>query len=231
MITSKCFLVRYLRICGYAGFSAFLARSSETGRRSARMDVLSDVLNAVHLTGAIFFERHLHAPWVGKSPHSAAIASTVMPEAEHVISFHAILSGSCWAALVGSTDSGTRFNAGDIVIYPIGDANVLSSAPGHAWHSRPRSNTARPKDRPLPIVTHLNNDGADYCHLVCGYFGCDARPFNPLLEALPRMLISQMSAAGTELVVQHASPRSRRGRTRRRRQRKFAGQACRADVH
>ena len=42
------------------------------------MDVLSDVLNTVHLTGAIFFERHLHAPWVGESPHSAAIASAVM---------------------------------------------------------------------------------------------------------------------------------------------------------
>jgi len=43
-------------------------------------------------------------------------------------------------------------------------------------------------------VTRLDNDGADYCHLVCGYFGCDARPFNPLLEALPRMLLSQMPA-------------------------------------
>ena len=68
------------------------------------MDVLSDVLKAVRLTGAIFFERHLHAPWVGKSPHSAAIAATVMPDAEHVISFHAILSGSCWAALVGNSE-------------------------------------------------------------------------------------------------------------------------------
>ena len=56
------------------------------------MDVLSDVLKAVRLTGAIFFERHLHAPWVGKSPGSAAIAGMVMPDAEHVISYHAILS-------------------------------------------------------------------------------------------------------------------------------------------
>lgn len=159
------------------------------------MDVLSDVLKAVRLTGAIFFERHLHAPWVGESPHSAAIASMVMPDAEHVISFHAILSGSCWAALVGNSDSSRRFSAGDIVLYPMGDANVLSSAPG--MRGLPDlEQYCRPKDRPLPIVTRLNNDGADYCHLVCGYFGCDARPFNPLLEALPRMLLSQMSAAG-----------------------------------
>jgi methylphosphotriester-DNA--protein-cysteine methyltransferase len=51
------------------------------------MDVLSDVLRAVRLTGAIFFERHRTAPWVGASPHSAVIAAKVMPEAEHVINF------------------------------------------------------------------------------------------------------------------------------------------------
>jgi AraC-like DNA-binding protein len=158
------------------------------------MDVLSDVLKAVRLTGAVFFERHLHAPWVGESPPSAAIASMVMPDAEHVISFHAILSGSCWAGLAGTTDSSRRVNAGDIVIYPMGDANVLSSAPG--MRGLPDlQEYARPKDRPLPIVTRLENDSADYCHLICGYFGCDARPFNPLLEALPRMLLSEMSAA------------------------------------
>jgi AraC-like DNA-binding protein len=157
------------------------------------MDVLSDVLKAVHLTGAIFFERHLHAPWVGESPPSAAIASLVMPDAEHVISFHAILSGSCWAGLADGSDCSKRFSAGDIVIYPMGDANVLSSAPG--MRGLPDlQEYARPKDRPLPIVTRLDNDGADYCHLVCGYFGCDARPFNPLLEALPRMLLSKMPA-------------------------------------
>jgi AraC-like DNA-binding protein len=159
------------------------------------MDVLSDVLNAVRLTGAIFFERHLQAPWVGESPNSAAIAAMVMPEAQHVISFHAILSGACWAALAGNAESSKQFNAGDIVIHPLGDANVLSSAPGMRG-TPDLQEYSRPTDRPLPIVTRLNNDGAEYCHLVCGYFGCDARPFNPLLDALPRMLISQMSAAG-----------------------------------
>jgi len=158
------------------------------------MDVLSDVLNAVRLTGAVFFERHLQAPWVGESPPSAAIASMVMPDAGHVISFHAILSGSCWAGLADSPESSRRFNAGDVVIYPMGDANVLSSAPG--MRGLPDlQEYARPRDRPLPIVTRLDNAGADYCHLVCGYFGCDARPFNPLLEALPCMLLSQMSVA------------------------------------
>jgi AraC-like DNA-binding protein len=159
------------------------------------MDVLSDLLRAVRLSGAIFFELRFQAPWVGESPHSAAIAGSVMPEAEHVINFHAVLSGSCWAALVGSSEPDTRLNAGDIIIYPMGDANVLSSAPG----MRADPNLAlyhRPNDGHLPIVLHQNGGGMERCQLVCGYFGCDARPFNPLLDALPRMFHAQISAAG-----------------------------------
>ena len=159
------------------------------------MDVLSDVLSALRLTGAVFFELRFQAPWVGESPHSAAIAGSVMPEAEHVINFHAVLSGSCWATLVGGSETDTRLDAGDIIIYPMGDANVLSSAPG----MRADPNLAqyhRPTDRHLPIVLHQNGGGAERCQIVCGYFGCDARPFNPLLDSLPRMFHAQISAVG-----------------------------------
>ena len=159
------------------------------------MDVLSDVLGAVRLKGAVFFERHVLEPWVGESPHSATIASMVMPEAQHVINFHAVLSGSCWATLIHGSGQQTRLNAGDIVIYPLGDANVLSSAPGMRAETDIDilQHYRRPKDRALPIVTRKDDGGPARCHLVCGYFGCDAKPFNPLLAALPRMLHAQIS--------------------------------------
>lgn len=63
------------------------------------MDVLSDLLRAVRLTGAIYFDIDASSPWVGESPGTAEIAAAVIPGVEHVISFHAVLSGSCWAAL------------------------------------------------------------------------------------------------------------------------------------
>jgi hypothetical protein len=136
------------------------------------------------------------SPWVGESPHSAAIATMVMPEAQHVINFHAVLSGSCWATLIDGPARQTRLNAGDIIIYPMGDANVLSSAPGMRAETDIDilQHYRRPKDRALPIVTHKDDGGPARCHLVCGYFGCDAKPFNPLLAALPRMLHAQISS-------------------------------------
>ena len=63
------------------------------------MDVLSDVLRAVRLNGAVYFDIDAGCPWTGESPGTSEIAAAVMPGAEHVISFHAILSGSCWVAL------------------------------------------------------------------------------------------------------------------------------------
>ena len=61
------------------------------------MDVLSDVLRAVRLTGAIFFDVDASAPWVAATPSAAKIAASVMPGAEHVIMFHVITAGECWA--------------------------------------------------------------------------------------------------------------------------------------
>ena len=48
-------------------------------------DVLSDVLGAVRLTGAIYFDFSLTAPWVAEAPPSHEIAGIVMPGSERVI--------------------------------------------------------------------------------------------------------------------------------------------------
>ena len=165
------------------------------------MDVLSEVLRAVRLTGAIFFDMEFHSPWVGQSPDASEIAGSVMPEAEHVINFHALLEGSCWAEMVDGPAPAVRLNAGDVIIYPMGDANVLCSSPG----MRADPNLAlyyRPSDHQLPFVLHQTGVGTETCHFVCGYLGCDARPFNPLLGALPRMLHARRPTEGRDWVAQ-----------------------------
>ena len=46
---------------------------------------------------------------------------------------------------------------------------------------------ARPST-PLPIVYELGGGGVDRARVVCGFLGCDERPYNPLLTALPPMI-------------------------------------------
>jgi len=66
-----------------------------------KADVLSDVLRAVRLTGAVYFDFEFSSPWVAETPPSRAIADTVMPGADRVIEYHLIARGSCWGNAIG----------------------------------------------------------------------------------------------------------------------------------
>ena len=151
------------------------------------MDVLSDVLRAVRLTGAVFFDVEASAPWVAATPAAVKIATSVMPEAEHVIMFHAVTSGGCWAELEDGSVPPVRLAAGDIVVMPMGDQHVLCSTPG--LRAEADLNVyVRPTDRQLPFGISVPGGSGERTRFVCGYLGCDARPFNPVLQALPPIL-------------------------------------------
>jgi AraC-like DNA-binding protein len=45
--------------------------------------------------------------------------------------------------------------------------------------------------RSAPLEVTEGGAGPERAHVVCGFLGCDIRPFNPVLEALPRALYLQ----------------------------------------
>ena len=57
----------------------------------------------------------------------------------------------------------------------------------------------RPTDRPLPFLLQRTRWHGDPARFVCGYLGCDARPFNPILDALPRVLHVKRASTGGQL--------------------------------
>jgi AraC-like DNA-binding protein len=165
-------------------------------------DTLSDVLRTVRLRTAVFYYVSCDGEWVAEAPCSRDIAAAVMPEAEHVMEYHVLTSGECWAGLVGQ--DAIRMRRGDVVLLPHGDAHVVSSAPGmRADPAMDRyfeqARTQRPfrfhydgtapgtlldlGSQPPPPST-----AATAATFVCGFIGCDLKPFNPLIATLPRML-------------------------------------------
>jgi AraC-like DNA-binding protein len=158
----------------------------------AKADVLSDVLRAVRLTGAVYFDFELSSPWVAEAPPSRAIAATVMPGADRVIEYHLIARGSCWGHAVGHEP--VALGEGDLIVFPQGDAHVLSSAPG--MRAAPDMTVFARGVTPLPLVYELGGGGADRTHVVCSFMGCDERPFNPLLSALPSVIHLRAGDAG-----------------------------------
>jgi AraC-like DNA-binding protein len=156
----------------------------QDGLPAVRADVLSDVLRAVRLTGAVYFDFEMSSPWVAQTPDSREIAAKVMPGADRVIHYHLVARGSCWGHALGAEPM--RLGEGDLIVFPQGDAHILSSAPG--LRAEPdMARFARPST-PLPLVYEMGGGGPDRARLVCGFLGCDDRPFNPLLAALPAVI-------------------------------------------
>ncbi len=148
------------------------------------VDVLSDVLRAVRLTGAAYFDFELSSPWVREAPPARELAGVVMPGSQRVIEYHLVADGSCWGHAIGQAP--IRLDAGDVILFPQGDAHVLSSAPGMreavdiAAFPRPSAQ--------LPIFYEMGGGGPDRARIVCCFLGCDERPYNPLLGALPPVI-------------------------------------------
>lgn len=156
-------------------------------------DVLSDVLQSVRLTGAVFYVVDCIAPWVTEAPQAREIAGKLIPAAQHVFEFHAVVAGECWAGPIGEPP--IRLAAGEFVAFPRGEPHVLSSAPGMRGEPDPAI-FARTKAEPLPLHVSCGSGSGARAQIVCGFLGCDARPFNPLLGALPRVLQVSRSAGG-----------------------------------
>ena len=177
-------------------------------------DPLSDLLRSVRVRGAVFYYVSCRDQWSAEAPPAAEIAGAVMPGCEHVMEYHMIAKGNGWAAVAG--ESPAKLAAGDIVMFPQGDRHVMSSAPG----VEPLRMTAdwvfatRSDPKPMPISFHhgviepgapMPVDDADMI-AVCGFLGCDLKPFNPLVSALPRLLHLPASRAGgwVERVIDQA---------------------------
>jgi AraC-like DNA-binding protein len=168
------------------------ARASGAPAIAPCADVLSDVLRSVHLTGAVYFDFDLTSPWVAEAPPSREIAAKVMPGAQRVIEYHLIARGACWGHAVG--EEPIRLREGDLIVFPQGDPHVLSSAPG--LRATPEMSMFVRPTTPLPLVFERGGGGPDRARIVCCFLGCDERPFNPLLAALPKTI--HLSGAGSD---------------------------------
>lgn len=152
-------------------------------------DALSEVLRAIRLKGAVFFDVEATSPWRADSPPGHILGRAIMPGVEHVIDFHVVTRGECWAELADRPGKPVRLGAGDVIAFPQGDAHRLSSSADMCSISAtPRPDIAAIESR-LPVRVTVGSDPNEgSVRLMCGFLACDARPFNPLLGSLPPLI-------------------------------------------
>ena len=157
-------------------------------------DALSDVLRTVRLTGAVFFEVAATEPWVAESAPRDIILPKVLPGADHLIAYHVVTKGRCFGMLIGGQP--IALEAGEVIVFTHGDPHVMTSSPGMRAETPTRGLLDDATAGELPFALSYGGDGAPSANLVCGYLACDAQPFNPLLENLPRVIKAGASKAG-----------------------------------
>jgi len=148
-------------------------------------DTLSDVLRAVRLTGAVFIDVDVRSPWATFAPHSRHLIPLIMPDAQHLISYHLVTEGECYA--VHKDHEPVKLEGGDIIVFPHGNHHTLASEPSlRAPESFDLADVDLSSQRPWKI--RGGGNGNTHIKLVCGFLGCDVRPFNPLVAALPAQI-------------------------------------------
>jgi len=149
-------------------------------------DALSDVLKTVRLTGAAYFDIEAQEPWSVGSPAREVMLPRILPGADHLIAYHVVTAGRCFATLIGGET--IALEAGEVVVFTNADPHVMSSSAGMRADATSADVVDIADAGRLPFHINLMNGGVPTAKLVCGYLACDAKPFNPLLEALPPMI-------------------------------------------
>lgn len=157
------------------------------------MDVLSDTLRVLRLSGAVFFTARLSAPWGIFSPHSSDIAQFLGLASECVTPFHVLVDGRCTVEL--ENHHTIELTAGDVLIFPHGAAHVMASDPQMSTPPIPISALLPPLTYGSIPVMEISGPGP-VTRFICGFLQCDHQ-FNPLLNALPQaIVVSDRQQAG-----------------------------------
>ena len=147
------------------------------------MDALSEALNSVRMTGAIFYRAECTSPWGFAIPPLHEYAHLLAPGAERVVSYHLMTEGD---AVVRFTDGQeVPITAGDVMIVPHGDPHVISNG------LAPRIiNADGTLDRYLAgdLSTLQIGGGGEATRFVCGFFGCERHADRLFLSGLPMVI-------------------------------------------
>ena len=170
------------------------------------MDALSEILAAIRLTGAVFLDMELRDQWSYLTAPARKIADVLMPDADHLIPFHLVTEGTCYARLADDA-SPVELHAGDVILFPAGDRHVLATASEAALRLKPVDLTGESLNDLLKrgeIAALRNGRSGETTRIVCGFLACDGQLAEPLLRSLPRLLKVSMRDGGTAAWV-HSS--------------------------
>ena len=144
------------------------------------MDVLSDILHAVHLSGTLLGRAEFSAPWGATSKGMSAPV------------FHMILSGHGFITLEGETP--IPIATGDLMMMPHGHVHSIQSDPSAPVVRFTDLMVGSPLHK--PEIMRIGGGGA-ITSLACGRLTFDQGEMHPLLSQLPPLIHVKGGSSGT----------------------------------
>ena len=145
-------------------------------------DPLSEVVRALELSGGLFLDARLTAPWAILAQVSADDCRPFMPVPERVIAFHVVTRGRMLVLLADGTSC--EVGAGEIVLLPRNEVHTVASEPGLA----PVPGEALAFAPAEGGLLRIERDGGGAeTRILCGFLAGHGPP-SPILETLPRLL-------------------------------------------
>jgi len=145
------------------------------------MDALSEILQSVKLEGAVFYKAEFTAPWGFRSPPTREVAAFLRKGTKHVVVYHLLIEGRALCEVEHTSDR-VELIPGDIVVFPHGDAHVLSNGSvttilDYGEHLKELFSQG--------IVLASHGGGGETTSFVCGYMECDRELSKTFLGGLP----------------------------------------------
>jgi AraC-like DNA-binding protein len=149
------------------------------------LDVLSDLLRAVRVSGAILLRGELSAPWAVQNAAARPARAPADAGARRLAILHVVTHGHCWIEVAAGER--VALSAGTLAVLPYADVHTLGS--GAEPDPVPITTLARaaPAHGGVPRVVH--GGGGALTRMICGVLHCDELLFNPMLKTLPRLLV------------------------------------------
>ena len=139
------------------------------------MDVLSEVLKAVKLDGAVFFNGEFSTPWCAREPDACTMAAYLSVQSKHVIIF-LVTEGTAYISLEHDARR-VPLVSGDLVVLP-------------QWSACDADGDRRPAlshrlGRPAALSIRPRRGSHE---VICGYMTCDPQLSRMLLAGLPKII-------------------------------------------
>jgi AraC-like DNA-binding protein len=163
-------------------------------RLRPQIDVLSDLLRSVRLSGSIYWKSIFSDPFAVYADENVPIVLMPGMSPRHATVFHLIAEGECFLELPQRPDvEPVKLEQGDMVLLPFGCDHILRKGEAPVVKATDLSVCSPVEEGVFHTVAMQHGGEGEHTVLVCGYVQAGDLFHRPIFRDLPALLVESTS--------------------------------------